>query len=100
MTKMEQTSSESTSVFDLLRARMGMPPIESVLPLPQESNNWSQQIVDALRRHWMSVLRTTSWWRARSYTVRTTRVASSGATSRLNLDQMKWRSRTHTIQVS
>jgi hypothetical protein len=58
MTKMEQTSSDGTSVFDILRARMGMPPIESVLALPTESHSWSQQIVDALRRHWMSVLRT------------------------------------------
>ena len=61
MTKMEQTGSEGTSVFDILRARMGMPPIESVPPLPQESNSWSRQIVDALRRHWMSVLRTSLW---------------------------------------
>lgn len=65
MTKMEQTTFEGTSVFDILRARMGMPPIESVLALPQESNSWSQQIVDALRSHWMSVLRTTFWWRVR-----------------------------------
>lgn len=67
MTKMEKTSSEGTSVFDILRARMGMPPIESVLALPQESNSWSRQIVDALRRHWMSVLRTIVWWRVRGY---------------------------------
>jgi uncharacterized protein GlcG (DUF336 family) len=65
MTKMKQTSSEDTSVFDILRARMGMPPIESILALPQESNSWSQQIADALIRHRKSVLRATSWWRVR-----------------------------------
>lgn len=46
----EQTSSESTSVFDILRARMGMP-IESVLALPHESDSWNRQIFSALKRH-------------------------------------------------
>ena len=55
---MEETGSEIRSVFDILRERMGMPPIEYVFAPPQESNSWSQQIVAALTRHWLSISRT------------------------------------------
>lgn len=67
MTKLEQTSSDGTSAFDILRARMGMPPVESVLALPPESDSWSRQIGDALSRHWMSFLRKTFLWQRRGY---------------------------------
>lgn len=55
---MEDTGSEVRSVFDILRERMGMPPIEYVFQPPQQSNSWSRQIVAALRRHWLSISRT------------------------------------------
>jgi hypothetical protein len=48
---MELGSPESTSLFDILRARLGMPPIE-VVPVPtQKSNGWSRQAIDAFRKH-------------------------------------------------
>jgi len=51
---MEETGSEVRSAFDILRERMGMPPIEYVFASPDESKSWSRQIVAALRGHWLS----------------------------------------------
>jgi aquaporin Z len=55
-TKMELTSSNSTSVFDILRERMKMPPIETFVVSREDPNQWSRQMVQALRTHWPEYL--------------------------------------------
>src|ERR1044071_6356663 len=53
---MELTSSNSTSVFDSLRERMKMPPIETFVVSHEDPNQWSRQMVQALRTHWPEYL--------------------------------------------
>ena len=53
---MELTSSNSTSVFDSLRQRMKMPPIETFIVSREDPNQWSRQMVQALRTHWPEYL--------------------------------------------
>ena len=53
---MELTSSNSTSVFDSLRERMKMPPIETFVVSREDPNQWSRQMVQALRTHWPEYL--------------------------------------------
>ncbi|MEP6911831.1 MAG: aquaporin [bacterium] len=57
---MELTSSNSTSVFDNLRRRMMMPDAWTIgepLSKPiRASNRWSDQMIDALRKHWPEYL--------------------------------------------
>lgn len=52
---MELTSSNSTSVFDILRRRMMMPEILVAAEPPEASNRWDQMI-EALRKHWPEYL--------------------------------------------
>src|ERR1044071_9973858 len=49
---MELTSSNSTSVFDSLGERIKMPPIETFVVSREDPNQWSRQMVYALRTHW------------------------------------------------
>src|SRR5215217_5858005 len=53
---MELTSSDSTSVFDSLRERMKMPPIETFIVSREDPDQWSRAMVQALRTHWPEYL--------------------------------------------
>jgi aquaporin Z len=53
---MELTSPDSTSVFDSLRERMKMPPLETFIVSREEPNQWSRQMAQALRKHWPEYL--------------------------------------------
>ena len=55
-TKMELTSSNSTSVFDSLRKRMKMPATETLMVSREDRNQWNLQMVQALRTHWPEYL--------------------------------------------
>ncbi len=56
MKQMELSSSDNTSVFDMLRRRMMMPEPWSVIePLPA-ANRWSDRMMDALKQHWPEYL--------------------------------------------
>jgi len=53
---MELTSSDSISVFDSLRRRMMMPEPWTLREPLKASNRWSEQMIDALKRHWPEYL--------------------------------------------
>ena len=56
MANMELPSSDNTSVFDILQARLGLTPIEPVFVQRQETSRWGRQMILALRRHWPEYL--------------------------------------------